>query len=105
MCLGGTVQVNAGQNVSIWIHSTTDNDWSISQDSSFSIVLISALEDSHASGIQVALNTVISQVVSSATSWKKIMYWKSSRAETAPGLFNTGNLNMYSFGYYLISNE
>ncbi|XP_066915773.1 uncharacterized protein [Clytia hemisphaerica] len=92
MVISGTLKLRAGQNVSLWLHSALDESFSISQDSLFSIVYLSSFNSIYGSGAQLMLSESISQNMRDSTGWKVVQNWKTSRSETAPGIFKQGPL-------------
>ena len=92
MNVAGVVMLKPNQNVTLWIKSTFAVTWQLSQDSTFSVVLIHQENDLHASGFQAALSTSLSQTVTGATSWKIIRNWQTTRANSGAGLFKLGTV-------------
>ena len=92
MNVAGVIKLIANQNVTLWIKSTAAGTWQLSEDSSFSIVLIHQENDLHASGFQAVLSPSISQTVVGATSWKIVRYWQTTRENSQKGLFKQGKL-------------
>lgn len=90
MVTGGVVKLNKGDTLSVFVHATVDNSFSISPDSSFSVIYLTALDSIYAAGMQLMLSESIVQSVKDASSWKKVRYWVTNRANTAPGVFFHG---------------
>ena len=90
MVISGVIKLRAGQNISIWLHSSLDMSYSISQDSLFSVVFLSPLTSIYGSAAQLMLSESISQNNKDASGWKKIQNWKTTRTNTAPGIFRNG---------------
>ena len=87
--MSGLVSVNAGDNISLYIKSDGDASYSISQDSFVSIVFVGPNNNFYSSGMQLMLNPGINQQ-QSAADWLKVKNWESSRINTAPGVFSSG---------------
>lgn len=90
MNVAGVIKISASQNVSLWIKSTSAGDWQLSEDSSFSVVLMHRENDLHESGFQAVLSPSISQTVTSATSWMIVRHWQTTRENSQNGLFKLG---------------
>lgn len=90
LVVSGVVHLRAGQNISIWIHSSLDMSYSISQDSLFSVVYLSPFNSIYGSAAQLMLSESISQNNKDASGWKKVQNWKTTRTNTAPGIFRNG---------------
>ena len=95
MVISGVIKLKAGQNVSVWLHSSLDQSYSISQDSLFSVVFLSPLSSIYGSATQLMLSESISQNIKDASGWKKIQNWKTSRTNTAPGIFRHGKIVLF----------
>ena len=89
----GVIHANKGENISLYLHSSGDLSFSISQDSSFSVIYLSSSTDTYAYGMQLMLSDSISQKVKDASSWRKVRYWEDQRKNTAPGVFKKGMYN------------
>ena len=88
--VAGVLKLTANQNITLWVKSRGAGTWEISEDSSFSVVLLHVTSDFHSSGFQAALDPLISQSVVGATKWKLIRAWVTTRSNTGNGLFNLG---------------
>ena len=84
------MRARAGQNISLWLHAEKDSSFSISQDSQFSVLFLSVANSIYGAGAQLMLSESNSQNIKDATGWKKILYWKTSRPGSAPGVFKLG---------------
>lgn len=90
MVISGVVHLRAGQNISIWLHSSLDASYKISQDSIFSAVYLSPFTSIYGSAAQLMLSESISQNNKDASGWKKVQNWKTTRPNTAIGIFRNG---------------
>ena len=102
MNVAGVVNLKPNQNVTLWIKSTSAGTWQLSEDSTFSIVLIHQENDLHASGFQAALNPSLSQTVVGATSWKIVRNWVTARVSSGAGLFKLGIIMLDVFAKVFI---
>lgn len=91
----GVIKATEGQNISVWIKATGDNSYGVSQDSTFSIVYISALDSIYGSAASLMLDRSISQAKKQATGWKKALYWRKARPYTAPSVFQIGKMTSF----------
>jgi len=65
---------------------------------------MSPIDSIYGSAAQLMLSESISQNIRDASGWKKVLYWKSARGNTAPGVFKQGNEGLHTIPYCKIRN-
>lgn len=105
MNVAGVLKLSANQNVTLWIKSTSAGTWQLSEDSSFSIVLIHAESNLQASGFQAVLSPSIAQTETSASSWKIVRHWQTARENSQYGLFKLGKDEFLNNRYLDVSHR